>query len=151
MARGFVYLTAVVDLVSRRMLAQRRHHLGGLPCTQGHRAGRRAPRQSNIVNNDPTNWLAAFEFADAVLGQGCQLSRDGRGAWRASVSVERPWRSVKYAQVRLKAYASVNHARTDFAEYVGGYNAGREHANLAAVTPEERCFPRLSTLMAMAA
>ena len=67
-----------------------------------------------------------------MLGQDCQLSMDGRGAWRDKVFVERLWRSVKYERVYLKAYDSVNDARVDIAEYIGGYNAGRAHSSLGS-------------------
>ena len=86
-----------------------------------------------------------------MLGQGCQLSMDGRGAWRDKVFVERLWRSVKYERVHVKAYDSVNAARADIAEYIGGYNAGRAHSSLAEVTPNEHYLAQLPTIMAMAA
>ena len=65
--------------------------------------------------------------------------------------VERLWRSVKYERVYLKAYDSVNDARADIAEYIGGYNTGRAHSSLADVTPDGHCFAQLPTIMAMAA
>ena len=105
----------------------------------------------DIVNTDPGSQFTACEFTDAVLGQGCQLSMDGRGAWRDKVFVERLWRSVKYERVHVKAYDSVNAARADIAEYIGGYNAGRAHSSLAEVTPDEHYLAQLPTIMAMAA
>ena len=65
--------------------------------------------------------------------------------------VERLWRSVKYARVYLKACDSVNDARADIAEYIGGYNIGRAHSSLADVTPDGHCFAQRPTIMAMAA
>jgi putative transposase len=78
-----------------------------------------------------------------VLGQGCQLSMDGRGAWRDNVFVERLWRSVKYERVYLKAYDSVSAARTDIADYINWYNAGRAHSSLDEATPDEHYCAKL--------
>lgn len=80
------------------------------------------------------------EFTDVVLGQGCKLSMDGRGAWRDNVFVERLWRSGKYERVYLKAYDGVSAARADIAEYIDWYNAARAHSSLADSTPDEHCF-----------
>jgi transposase InsO family protein len=67
----------------------------------------------DIVNTDQGSQFTATEFTDVVLAQGCQLSMDGRGAWRDNVFVERLWRSVKYERVYLRAYDSVSAARSD--------------------------------------
>jgi putative transposase len=90
------------------------------------------------------------EFTDVVLAQGCQLSMDGRGAWRDNVFVERLWRSVKYERVYLKAYDGVSAARADIADYMGWYNAARAHSRLGDLTPDEHYFAHLPAL-AMAA
>ena len=78
----------------------------------------------------------------AVAGR---LSMDGPGAWRDKVFVERPWRSVKYEWVYLKADDSVNAARAEIAEYIGWHNAGRAHSSLADVTPDQHYFAHLPT------
>ena len=78
-----------------------------------------------------------------VLGQSCQLSMDGRGAWRDNVFVERLWRSVKYERVYLKAYDSVGAARADIAEYMDWYNAGRAHSSLDETKPDKHYFAKL--------
>jgi putative transposase len=78
-----------------------------------------------------------------VLAQGCQLSMDGRGAWRDNVFVERLWRSVKYERVYLKAYDSVSAARADIADYINWYNADRAHSSLDEATPDEHYFANL--------
>ena len=90
--------------------------------------------------------FTATEFTDAVLGKGCQLSMDGRGAWRDNVFVERLWRSVKYERVYLKAYDSVSAARADIADYMSWYNAVRAHSSLDQVTPDEHYFAHLPAL-----
>jgi len=147
MARGFVYLTAVVDVASRRVLA----HKVAITLEACH--AREVIEQAftrwglpEIVNTDQGSQFTATEFTDAVLGKGCQLSMDGRGAWRDNVFVERLWRSVKYERVYLKAYDSVSAARADIADYMGWYNAARAHSRLGDLTPDEHYFAHLPAL-----
>ena len=151
MARGFVYLTAVVDVASRRVLA----HKVAITLEACH--ARVVIEQAfarwgtpEIVNTDQGSQFTATEFTDTVLERGCKLSMDGRGAWRDNVFVERLWRSVKYERVYLKAYDSVSAARADIADYIGWYNASRGHSSLADLTPDEHYFAHLSA-MAVAA
>jgi putative transposase len=147
MARGFVYLTAVVDVASRRVLA----HKVTITLEACH--AREVIEQAfarwgtpEIVNTDQGSQFTATEFTDVVLAQGCQLSMDGRGAWRDNVFVERLWRSVKYERVYLKAYDSVSAARADIADYMSWYNAGRVHSSLDDFTPDENYFANLPAL-----
>ncbi len=147
MARGFVYLTAVVDVASRRVLA----HKVAITLESCH--AREVIEQAfarwgtpDIVNTDQGSQFTASEFTDAVLDRGCKLSMDGRGAWRDNVFVERLWRSVKYERVYLKAYDSVSVARGDIADYIGWYNAGRAHSKLADATPDEHYFAHLPSI-----
>ena len=151
MARGFVYLTAVVDVASRRVLA----HKVAITLEACH--AREVIELAfarwgtpEIVNTDQGSQFTATEFTDAVLGQGCKLSMDGRGAWRGNVFVERLWRSVKYERVYLKAYDRVSAARADIADYVDRYNSSRAHPSLGDATPDEHYFAHLPAL-AMAA
>ena len=144
MARGFVYLTAVVDVASRRVLA----HKVAITLEACH--AREVIEQAfarwglpEIVNTDQGSQFTATEFTDVVLAQGCQLSMDGRGAWRDNVFVERLWRSVKYERVYLKAYDSVSAARADIADYINWYNARRAHSSLNEATPDEHYFAKL--------
>jgi putative transposase len=138
MARGFVYLTAVVDVCSRKVLA----HKVAITLEACH--AREVLEQAfarhgtpEIVNTDQGSQFTAVEFTDAVLQRGCKLSMDGRGAWRDNVFVERLWRSVKYERVYLKAYDSVSAARADIAEYLHWYNTQRPHSGVERFTPEE--------------
>jgi putative transposase len=145
MARGFVYLTAVVDVASRRVLA----HKVAITLEACH--ARELIEEAfsrwgtpQFVNTDQGSQFTATEFTEVVLGQGCELSMDGRGAWRDNVFVERLWRSVKYERVYLKAYDSVSAARADIADYMRWYNAGRVHSSLDhQVTPDEHYFENL--------
>ncbi len=144
MARGFVYLTAVVDVASRRVLA----HKVAITLEACH--GREVIELAfarwgtpEIVNTDQWAQFTAEEFTEVVLAQGCRLSMDGRGAWRDNVFVERLWRTVKYERVYLKAYDSVSAARADIAEYIAWYNSSRAHSSLDDVTPDEHYFAKL--------
>jgi putative transposase len=147
MARGFVYLTAVVDVTSRRVLA----HKVAITLEACH--AKEVIEQAfarygspEIVNTDQGSQFTAEEFTGAVLEQGCKLSMDGRGAWRDNVFVERLWRSVKYERVYLKAYDSVSAARADIADYFHWYNTDRAHSSLGDVTPEQAYLDLLPKL-----
>ena len=138
MARGFVYLTAVVDVASRCVLAHKvaitLEAIHAKEVIEQAFARYGAPE---IVNTDQGSQFTAVEFTEVVRERGCKLSMDGRGAWRDNVFVERLWRSVKYERVYLKAYASVSAARADIADYMDWYNTHRPHSSLNRVTPHE--------------
>jgi len=138
MAKGFVYLTAVVDVASRRVLT----HKVAITLEACH--AREIMQEAfarygtpEIVNTDQGSQFTADEFTEVVLAKGCKLSMDGRGSWRDNVFVERIWRSVKYERVYLKAYDSVSAARADIADYFAWYNTQRPHSNLERITPEQ--------------
>jgi putative transposase len=147
MARGFVYLTAVVDVASRKVLAHK------LAITLEACHAREVIEQAfmrygtpDIVNTDQGSQFTAEEFTNAVLAKGCKLSMDGRGAWRDNVFVERFWRSVKYERVYLRAYDSVSAARSDIAQYIDGFNTKRPHSSLEDATPDEFYYAHLPTM-----
>ena len=147
MARGFVYLTAVVDVASRRVLAHKvAITLEACHATEVIEQAFARWGTPEIVNTDQGSQFTATEFTDAVLERGCKLSMDGRGAWRDNVFVERLWRTVKYERVYLKAYDSVSDARANIADYIGWYNAGRPHCSLADLTPDEHYLANLPAL-----
>ena len=147
MARGFVYLTAVVDVASRAVLA---HKVAiTLEATHAREVIEQALARygrPEIVNTDQGSQCTAVEFTDVVPARGCKLSMDGRGAWRDNVFVERLWRSVKYERVYLKAYDSVSAVRADIAEYLDWYNTGRPHSSLERVTPQKKYLAVLPPL-----
>jgi putative transposase len=147
MARGFVYLTAVVDVASRKVLA----HKVAITLEASH--AKEIMEEAfarygtpEIVNTDQGSQFTAIEFTDAVLAKGCKLSMDGRGAWRDNVFVERVWRSVKYERVYLKAYDNVSAARADIAQYLDWYNTNRPHSSLDGFTPEQMYLELLPKL-----
>ena len=138
MARGFVYLTAVVDVASRMVLA----HKVAITLEACH--AKEIIEQAfvryglpEIVNTDQGSQFTAEEFTNAVLGRGCKLSMDGKGAWRDNVFVERLWRSVKYERVYLRAYGTVSEAKADVATYIDWYNRERVHSSIEDRPPEQ--------------
>ena len=151
MAKGFVYLTAVVDVASRRVLA---HKVATtLEATHAVEIMEQAYARygtPDIVNTDQGSQFTAEEFTDVVLSRGVKLSMDGKGAWRDNVLVERLWRSVKYERVYLKAYDSVSAARADIAEYVNWYNTERPHSSLDDQTPDQMYWQLLPMMKAPA-
>jgi putative transposase len=144
MERGFVYLTAVVDVASRRVLAHKTattleaHHAVEIIEQAFAKFG-----LPDIVNTDQGSQFTADEFARAVLDKGVKLSMDGRGAWRDNVFVERLWRSVKYERVYLRAYVSVSQAKADISEYIDWYNTERGHTSLENEATPDATYWRL--------
>lgn len=151
MAHGFVYLTAVVDVASRRVLAHKiATTLEAYHAVETIEDAFKRYGTPEIVNTDQGSQFTAEEFTQAVFKRGAKLSMDGRGAWRDNVFVERLWRTVKYERVYLKAYDSVSSARADVAEYLDWYNMNRGHTSLKDQTPDEAYWEMLP-MMAMAA
>ena len=138
MKKGFVYLTAVVDVHSRRILAHRTAiTLEAIHAVEALAQAFARFGRPDIVNTDQGSQFTAQEFVDMVQGHGVKLSMDGRGAWRDNVFVERIWRTVKYERVYLRAYETVSEARQDIAQYIDWYNTARPHSSLGGLTPEQ--------------
>jgi len=138
MAKGCVYLTAVVDWASRKVLAAKLaitleavHAVEVLQEAFNHHG------KPEIVNTDQGSQFTAYEFVQTVKNRGCKVSMDGRGAWRDNIFVERLWRSVKYERVYLYAYDSVSEARSSIMQYLAWYNQSRPHSKLNRRTPDE--------------
>ncbi len=138
MAKGFVYLTAVIDWSSRKVLAsnvaitlEACHAVDVLLQAFNHHG------MPEIVNTDQGSQFTAEEFAQAVKTRGCKISMDGWGAWRGNVIVERLRKSVKYERVYLLANVSVAEARKSILDYVDWYNHSRPHSRLGRKTPDE--------------
>jgi putative transposase len=151
MARGFVYLTAVVDWASRKILAYRvAITLEAEHAVQVLEEAFARYGLPEIVNTDQGSQFTAVAFTEAVLGRGVRLSMDGKGSWRDNVFVERVWRSIKYEEVYLKAYESVSHARESIGQYIDLYNRKRPHSSLSDQTPDEAYFATLPAIQSAA-
>ncbi len=151
MARGFVYLTAVVDWASRKVLAHRvAITMEAMNAVEALEEAFAKYGQPEIVNTDQGSQFTATDFTDAVLRRGIRLSMDDKGAWRDNVFVERVWRSVKYEEVYLRAYESVSHARRSIGDYLNLYNQKRPHSSLSDQTPDEAYFATLPAIKSAA-
>ena len=143
MARGFVYLAAVVDVFSRRVLAHRVSiTMEADFCVEALEEALAKHGKPEIFNTDQGSQFTSVAFTRVLLNQGVSISMDGKGSWRDNVFVERLWRSVKYEEVYLKAYDSVSAARASLARYLAFYNQRRPHSSLDRRTPDEAYFDR---------
>jgi putative transposase len=144
MARGFVYLAAVVDWFSRRVLAWRLSiTLETEFCLEAVNEALVRHGKPEIFNTDQGSQFTSVAFTGMLLDQKIAISMDGRGAWRDNVFVERLWRSVKYEEVYLRAYDSVSDARASLGRYLDFYNSRRPHSSLRARTPEQAYLDHL--------
>jgi putative transposase len=144
MARGFVYLAAVVDWASRRVLAHRVSiSMDTEFCREALEEALARYGTPEIFNTDQGSQFTSAEFLDVLKKRGIAISMDGKGAWRDNVFVERLWRSVKYEEVYLHAYETVSAARAGLARYLDFYNLRRPHRSLDGSTPDEFYFASL--------
>ncbi|MEY9419670.1 putative transposase [Bradyrhizobium japonicum] len=149
MRRGFVYLAAVVDVFSRRVLAHRVSiTMEAAFCVEAVQEALAKHGRPEIFNTDQGSQFTSLEFTDVLLDAKIAISMDGKGAWRDNVFVERLWRTVKYEEVYLRAYDSVSEARASIAKYLAFYNQGRPHSSLDGRTPDEAYFGTQAMVMA---
>ena len=147
MARGWVYLVAVLDWHSRRVLAHRVSiTMEADFCVEALREAAARWGSPEIVNTDQGSQFSGAEFVAEVARIGARQSMDGKGCWRDNVFVERLWRSVKYEEVYLKAYDSVSAARQGLAAYIDFYNSRRPHQSHDWCTPDMIYFATLQPL-----
>jgi putative transposase len=151
MARGWVYLVAVLDWASRRVLAHRVSiTMQAQFCVEAFNEAVMRYGAPEIVNTDQGSQFSGEDFVEAVKACGARQSMDGKGCWRDNVFVERLWRSVKYEEVYLKAYDSVSAARQSLAAYIDFYNTRRPHRAHDGQTPDMVYFATLEPLPAAA-
>ncbi len=141
MARGFVYLVAVVDWFSRRVLSHRVSiTMEADFCVEALEEALAKYGKPDIFNTDQGSQFTSEVFTGVLIDNGVKISMDGKGAWRDNVFVERIWKSVKYEEVYLRAYNSVGEARSSLGKYLDFYNQRRPHSSLDAHTPDEAYF-----------
>jgi putative transposase len=141
MARGFVYLAAVVDWYSRRVLAWRLSiTMTADFCVEAVEEALAKYGRPKIFNTDQGSQFTSADFISLMLVHRIEISMDGKGAWRDNVFVERLWRSVKYEEVYLKAYDSVADARVSLGHYFDFYNSRRPHSSHGGATPDRVYF-----------
>ena len=141
MACGFVYLAAVVDWFTRRVLAWRVSISMEVDfCLEAVEEALAKHGTPEIFNTDQGSQFSSAAFTGLLLANGIAISMDGKGSWRDNVFVERLWRSVKYEEVYLRAYESVGQARASLDRYLEFYNRKRPHSSLDARTPDQAYF-----------
>jgi putative transposase len=144
MARGFVYLAAVIDWFTRRVLSWRVSiTMETAFCVEALEEALEKYQNPDIFNTDQGSQFTSAAFTSVLLKHNIAISMDGRGAWRDNVFVERLWRSVKYEEVYIKAYASVAEARASLGRYITFYNTRRPHQGLDGQTPDQAYFTQL--------
>jgi putative transposase len=147
MAHGWVYLAAVVDWASRRVLAHRVSiTMDAAFCIEALEEAFAHHGQPEIFNTDQGSQFTSAAFIDELEKRGIAISMDGKGSWRDNVFVERLWKSIKYEEVYLKAYDSVRQARASIARYIEFYNTRRPHSSLDKKTPDEFYFATLPAI-----
>jgi putative transposase len=141
MARGFVYLVAVVDWFSRRVLSHRVSITMDTEfCVETLQEALAKYGKPEIFNTDQGSQFTSEAFTGVLKASEIAISMDGKGSWRDNVFVERIWKSVKYEEVYLHAYDSVGEARASLARYLDFYNNRRPHSSLDRHTPDEAYF-----------
>jgi len=141
MARGYVYLAAVMDWFSRRVLAWRVSiSMDAAFCIEAIEEAIGKHGASQIVNTDQGTQFTSEAFTGVLKQHGIAISMDGRGCWRDNVFVERLWKTVKYEEVYLKGYETVSQARDSIGRYFAFYNQRRPHSALDRKTPDQAYF-----------
>ena len=147
MACGWVYLCAIVDWASRRVLSHRVSiSMDSTFCVEALEEAFSKYGKPEIFNSDQGSQFTSDNFTAALKARGVAISMDGKGAWRDNVFVERLWKSIKYEEVYLHAYDSVSHAKASLARYINFYNTKRPHSSLDTKTPDEFYFAALPAI-----
>lgn len=138
MARGFVYLAAVMEWARRKVLSWRvSTKMASACCLEAVEEAMARYGPPEIFNTDHGSQFISADFTGLLTAHGIRISMDGQSFWRDNIFGERLWRSVKYEQVYLHAYATVSEARASLARYLGLYNRRRSHSSLEDTTPDE--------------
>ncbi len=141
MAAGFGYLVAVIDWHSRKVLAWRLSNTMTTDfCVEALEEAIAQYGCPEIFNTDQGSQFTSEAFTGVLAAHGIQISMDGKGRWLDNVFIERLWRSVKYEEIYLKAYASLAVARRELAAYFAFYNQTRPHQSLDNATPDAVYF-----------
>ena len=144
MAKGYLYLAAVLDWYSRKVHAWRVSISMDVDfCIDALEEALERHGTPEILNTDQGSQFTSAAFTRLLTDRGIRISMDGRGSWRDNVFVERLWKSVKYEEVYLRAYESVSEARSGIGRYFGFYNGRRPHSSLRGTTPDQAYYKSL--------
>jgi putative transposase len=138
MRRGFLYLVAVMDWATRKVLAWRVSNTMDVEfCIEALEEALAQFGRPEIFNTDQGSQFTSPRFTGILQRAGVRISMDGRGRWMDNVFIERLWRSLKYECVYLHAFETGSEVRAGLSKWIGYYNAGRPHSALAGRTPDE--------------
>jgi len=141
MARGFLYLVAIMDWYSRKVLSWRLSiSMDSAFCLDALNEAVQTFGAPEIFNTDQGSQFTSEEFTGELKSSNIRISMDGKGRWMDNVFIERLWRSLKYEEVYLKAYETVPEARSGIKEWIRFYNHERTHQSLGRKTPEQVYF-----------
>jgi putative transposase len=123
MAQGFLYLVAVIDWASRAVLAWRLSNtMDSGFCVEALEEALQKYGKPRIFNTDQGAQFTSCAFTGKLQGAGVAISMDGRGRFMDNIFIERLWRSIKYEEVHLKAYADGREARAGIGQWIDFYN-----------------------------
>jgi putative transposase len=152
MAHGFLYLMAIIDIASRKVLAWRLSNtLTADFCVEALEEALKKFGPPEIFNTDQGSQFSSEEWLTPLKAAGVAISMDGKGRWIDNVFIERLWRSVKYEEIYLHGYANGHEAERSLSKYFAFYNARRVHETLGYVTPDEVYFGALAGTVSVAA
>ena len=138
MRKGFLYLVAIMDWHSRKVLSWRlSNSLDAAPCVEALEEALANYGTPEIFNSDQGCQFTSENFTDVLKDNGIKISMDGKGRWMNNVFIERLWRSLKYEEVYLKAYDNVAQAKQGIGDWLMFYNEERRHASLSRMTPDQ--------------
>ena len=142
MRKGFLYLVAVMDWYSKKVLSWRLSNTMDTDfCVAALEEALAKYGKPDIFNTDQGSQFTSFAFTNVLRDNGIRISMDGRGRWLDNVFIERLWRSLKYECVYLHAYETGSEARTGIGTWILFYNSTRPHSTLGGITPD-RCYAR---------
>ncbi|CAM4439866.1 Integrase catalytic domain-containing protein [Vibrio agarivorans] len=143
MAKGFLYLVAIIDWYSRKVLSWRLSNTMDTSfCIEALEEALKHYGPPDIFNSDQGSQFTSTEFTQKLIEHGVRISMDGKGRWVDNVFIERLWRSLKYEEVYLKAYTTPREAELEIGHYMVFYNEERNHQGLNDLTPDEAYFGR---------
>lgn len=152
MRRGFLYLVAIMDWHSRKVLAWRLSNtMEASFCVEALEEAIETFGPPQIVNTDQGSQFTSLEWVETARQAGAQVSMDGKGRWMDNVFIERLWRSLKYECVYLYAWETGSEARAGIEDWMMFYNAQRPHSTLGGRTPDEAYDERPMTVQPLAA
>ncbi|MGI4941949.1 MAG: IS3 family transposase [Janthinobacterium lividum] len=138
MRRGFLYLVAVMDWATRKVLSWRVPNTMDVEfCLEALEEALARFGRPEIFNTDQGSQFTSPRFTRVLQQAGTRISMDGRGRWMDNVFIERLWRSLKYECVYLHAFETGSELRAGLSRWIGYYNARRPHSTLAGRTPDE--------------